>query len=193
MLVLASFPLSAATDPVLDWSGDYGKFIVYFLHLGRTSSTKKSNHGDCELLISPDGKVMMVDCGAPVQGRYVVETLEALGIENVSVVDPHDMKAVRGALKVATKDQADELSVIVFKAPCVLLHRQRKPHYFVNGDCRSCGVCATLGCPAISKDAETGIACIDAAMCIGCGQCAQYCAFSAIEQVPASSEKGGVR
>ena len=123
----------------------------------------------------------------------LVGVLEALGIENVSVVDPHDMKAVRGALKVATKDQADELSVIVFKAPCVLLHRQRKPHYFVNGDCRSCGVCATLGCPAISKDAETGIACIDAAMCIGCGQCAQYCAFSAIEQVPASSEKGGVR
>lgn len=83
MLVLASFPLSAATDPVLDRSGDYGKFIVYFLHLGRTSSTKKSNHGDCELLISPDGKVMMVDCGAPVQGRYVVETLEALGIDHI--------------------------------------------------------------------------------------------------------------
>ena len=119
--------------------------------------------------------------------------LKALGIENVSVVDPHDAKAVQSALKTATRDQADELSVIVFKAPCVLLHRQRKPHYFVNGECRSCGVCATLGCPAISKDAETGVASIDAAMCIGCGQCAQYCRFSAIEQIPDASLTGGAR
>lgn len=120
----------------------------------------------------------------------LVGVIKALGIENVSVVDPHDMKAVRGAIKVATKEQADELSVIVFKAPCVLLHRQRKPYYFVNADCRACGTCATLGCPAISKDAETGIAAIDSVQCIGCGQCAQYCAFDAIEQSP-SSEKGG--
>ena len=120
----------------------------------------------------------------------LVAVLKALGIENVSVVDPHDMKAVRGAIKVATKEQADELSVIVFKAPCVLLHRQRKPFFFVNADCRACGTCTTLGCPAISKDVETGIAGIDPVQCIGCGQCAQYCAFDAIEQSP-SSEKGG--
>ena len=101
------------------------------------------------------------------------------------------MKAVRTALKTATTEQADELSVIVFKAPCVLLHRERKPFFFVNGDCRSCGQCTSLGCPAISKDPETGVAAIDSAQCIGCGQCAQYCAFGAIEQVPASSMKGG--
>lgn len=123
----------------------------------------------------------------------LVGVLVALGIENVSLVDPHDAKAVRDALKTATKDQADELSVIVFKAPCVLLHRQRKPAFFVNANCRSCGVCTTLGCPAISKDAETGVASIDETMCIGCGQCAQYCGFSSIEQLPASSSMGGAR
>ena len=119
--------------------------------------------------------------------------VKALGVENVSVVNPHDMKAVRNALKVATKEQADDLSVIIFKAPCVLLHRQREPYYYVNADCRSCGSCTTLGCPAISKDGETGLAAIDSALCIGCGQCAQYCAFSAIEQIPASSIEGGAR
>lgn len=119
--------------------------------------------------------------------------LKALGIEHVSVVDPHDMKAVRSALKTATTTEADELSVIVFKAPCVLLHRQRNPYYYVNADCRACGICATLGCPAISKDAESGIAAIDSAMCIGCGQCAQYCNFDAIEQISASSMEGGAR
>ena len=123
----------------------------------------------------------------------LVGVLEALGIENVSVVDPHDSKAVRNALRVATRDKADELSVIVFKAPCVLLHRQRKPYYFVNGDCRACGNCTTLGCPAVSKDVATGFAAIDPSLCIGCGQCAQYCGFSAIEQIPASSVEGGTR
>lgn len=123
----------------------------------------------------------------------LVGVVKALGIENVSQVDPHDAKAVREALRIATKDQAAELSVIVFKAPCVLLHRQRKPYYFVNAGCRSCGACTTLGCPALSKDAESGLASIDSALCIGCGQCAQYCAFSAIEQIPASSVAGGAR
>lgn len=115
--------------------------------------------------------------------------LQALGIDHVSLVDPHDAKAVREALKTATKDQASELSVIVFKAPCVLLHRERKPYYFVNADCRACGVCTGLGCPAISKDMESGFASIDSMQCIGCGQCAQYCGFGAIEQMPASSAK----
>lgn len=122
----------------------------------------------------------------------LVSVLKSLGIENVSLVDPHDMKAVRNALKVATKEQADELSVIVFKAPCVLLHRERKPFYFVNGECRACGQCATLGCPAISKDVESGIAAIEPDQCIGCGQCAKYCGFSAIEQMPATM-MGGAR
>ena len=123
----------------------------------------------------------------------LVGLVSALGIQNVTVVDPHDAKAVRNALKVATKEQADDLSVIIFKAPCVLLHRERKPYFFVNGDCRSCGQCTTLGCPALSKDADTGLAAIDSAMCIGCGQCAQYCGFGAIEQIPASSMNGGAR
>ena len=122
----------------------------------------------------------------------LVSVLKALGIENVSLVDPHDMKAVREALKAATREQADELSVIVFKAPCVLLHRTRNPFYFVNGECHACGACTTLGCPAISKDPETDLAAIDSVACIGCGQCAQYCAFNAIEQIPASS-MGGAR
>lgn len=123
----------------------------------------------------------------------LVGVIKALGVENVQLVNPHDVKAVRGALKTATRDQADELSVIVFKAPCVLLHRQRQPHYFVSGNCRACGMCATLGCPAISKDAETGLASIDASLCIGCGQCSQYCGFDAIEQIPEASLKGGAR
>ncbi len=114
--------------------------------------------------------------------------LSAIGVENVSQVNPHDMKAVRQALKNATKEQADELSIIVFRAPCQLIDRIMKPYYLVNDKCRKCGICATLGCPAISRE-QSGLAVIDPMQCCGCGQCTQYCAFGAIEQ--SSSESDG--
>lgn len=106
--------------------------------------------------------------------------LAAIGVEDVRVIDPYDVKAVRSALKEAVA--FDGLSVLVFKAPCVLLDRWRKPYYYVSGDCIACGVCMTIGCPAISKDMATGNALIDASQCIGCGQCAGYCAKGALIQ-----------
>ena len=115
----------------------------------------------------------------------LIGVLTALGIEDIQLIDPMDMKAVRAAIKHATVENADKLSVMVFKSPCALLHRQRKPYYYVSADCKACGICVTLGCPAISKDLETGTAQIDAAMCIGCGQCEQYCGFKAIKQIEA--------
>lgn len=114
--------------------------------------------------------------------------VRSLGVEDVRTINPHDALAVRRALKDATS--SDELSVLVFRSPCVLLERTRKPAFEVTGDCTACGVCPTLGCPAIAKDAETGRADIDPDLCIGCGQCAQYCAFGAIVQ-PDPEAKGG--
>ncbi len=106
--------------------------------------------------------------------------IRSLGIEDVCTVDAYDMKAIRAAVKRATA--SEELSVLIFRRPCVLLERIKQPAYVVNGSCTGCGVCASLGCPAIARDAATGIASIDSAQCIGCGQCIQYCAFGAIEQ-----------
>ena len=103
--------------------------------------------------------------------------LHAIGVPDVRTVDPNDMKAVRLALREATR--SDELSVIVFRSPCVLIDRIRKPTYAVADTCTACGVCTTLGCPAIAKT-EDGHAVIDGSMCIGCGQCEQYCAFKSI-------------
>lgn len=105
--------------------------------------------------------------------------LNALGVDQVYEVDAYDMKAVRKALKQATSQ--DELDVIIFKRPCVLLDKTPKPSMAVNENCTGCGVCKTLGCPAISCDPETGISSIDPSLCISCNQCVQYCAFDAIE------------
>ena len=113
--------------------------------------------------------------------------IRALGVEDVRTVDPHDMKAVRTALKEAT-GAADALSVIVFRAPCVLLERVVKPAFEVTADCTACGICPTLGCPSIGRDGATGIASIDPSLCIGCGQCAQYCARGAIVSTDPSTK-----
>lgn len=107
--------------------------------------------------------------------------VRSLGVEDVRVIDPYDVRAVRTAVKEATKSEA--LSVLIFKRPCVLLERTSQAPYVVEPNCTGCGVCSTIGCPAIAKDVETGIASIDTDMCIGCGQCAQYCNFKAIVQM----------
>lgn len=114
--------------------------------------------------------------------------VRAIGVEDVRTIDPNDAKATRRALKEAVA--SDELSVLVFRSPCVLIDRIRKPAFEVSERCTACGVCSTLGCPAIAKDPENGHALIDATQCIGCGQCAQYCAYGAIVQ-PAA-EKGDI-
>lgn len=106
--------------------------------------------------------------------------VKALGIDDVSIVDPNDMAAVRAALKEATTNR-DRLDVVIFRSPCVLLSRVKQKPYMVTC-CTGCGVCLTLGCPSIGKDPETGLSYIEQSSCIGCGQCAQYCKFNAIVQ-----------
>jgi len=104
--------------------------------------------------------------------------VKSLGVEDVRVLDPNDVALVRENLKNACA--SDDLSVLIFKSPCVLLDKSKKPVYFVNEKCTACGVCSTLGCPAISRDPKCGLASIDASMCVGCGQCSQYCRFDAM-------------
>ena len=94
----------------------------------------------------------------------------ALGADEVETVDAQDYAAVKDALKRAT-GAADKLSVLVFRSPCRLVD--------LVDDCRACGKCVRIGCPAIGKDDE-GHATIDPAQCIGCAQCIQVCPFGCI-------------
>ncbi len=108
----------------------------------------------------------------------LVKVCKAVGVEDVRLVDSQDLKAVRAALREATK-ATDRLSVIVFKSPCRLVDRSRKPAPVIDA-CRACGTCVSIGCPALGTDGQ-GRAVIDPATCIGCNQCAQSCPFGCIK------------
>ena len=109
----------------------------------------------------------------------LVRLCEALGVDEVEQVDAQDLKEVRRALKEATA-HTDRLSVIIFKSPCRLIDRTRRPAPTIS-DCRACGTCIKIGCPALGKDAD-GRAVIDTNQCIGCDQCAQSCPFDCIKR-----------
>ena len=115
--------------------------------------------------------------GAPLD---LVALCRAMGVEDVQLVNSQDLKAVREALRAATGAK-DRLSVIVFKSPCRLIDRTRKPMPRIDA-CRGCGVCINIGCSALGKDKD-GHAVIDPSLCIGCDQCAQICPFGCIQKV----------
>ena len=107
----------------------------------------------------------------------LVALVRALGVDDVAEVDAQDAAAIRTALRAAVAN-ADQLSVIIFKSPCRLVDRTRKPAPTIK-DCRACGTCIRIGCPALGRDAS-GKAVIDTNQCIGCDQCVQSCPFGCI-------------
>ncbi len=114
----------------------------------------------------------------PTKAISLEEACKGLGIESIRVVDPYDMKTTEKVLK--EELEKDGPSVIISRRPCALLkYVKHAPALKVDADkCKSCKACMKLGCPAIVFD---GKARIDANQCVGCGVCAQACAFGAIE------------
>jgi indolepyruvate ferredoxin oxidoreductase alpha subunit len=116
--------------------------------------------------------------------------VSALGIENIKVVDPYDLKATRTAIK--EELAKDGPSVIISKRSCVLFKRAKsktqKPLQIDPEKCNGCKVCLGLGCPPISWKAiekkegskREGVSVIDENLCTGCGLCMQICKFDAI-------------
>ncbi len=112
----------------------------------------------------------------------VVALCKAMGVPNVTVVNPFDIPALEKVIKEETA--REELSVVIVKAPCALLNKKRVTvQYKANPDkCKSCGMCMKPGCPAITKTTDKKIV-INDTMCNGCGLCAQICKFGAFEKV----------
>ena len=103
------------------------------------------------------------------------ELCKACGVKDLAIVDAYDVKAVETAVKAAISSQ--EVSVIIAQRPCALLDKSAKPKVAVE-NCRDCGICMRLGCPAISKG-KNGVK-IDQIQCVGCEVCVNVCPFGAL-------------
>ncbi len=116
----------------------------------------------------------------------LVTLVRALGVTDVDVVDPYDVKAMEARFKQALT--ADTLTVLIVQRPCMLIpHEERSLSVFDPDRCRYCGACLKLGCPAITREMvvvngrERYRPVIDPQLCRGCGVCVEMCAFGALQ------------
>ena len=112
----------------------------------------------------------------------LAELCRAIGVPSVITVDAFDVELLEKTIKESVA--SDTLTVIISKAPCVLIKGQKFPNVCKadSEKCKKCGMCLKIGCPAITKN-DDGTIKIDATMCNGCGLCKNYCKFNAIETV----------
>ena len=112
----------------------------------------------------------------------LAELCRAVGVPSVIEISSFDVAGLERVVRESVA--SDVLTVIIAKAPCVLLKGQRFPNVCrVNPDaCRKCGACMKIGCPAMTRG-DDGRVRIDATMCNGCGLCTNYCKFGAIKTV----------
>ncbi len=139
------------------------------------STTGMTGHQDH----AATGKTLM---GQVVPAINIYQMCKAMGIQNVTEVDAFDTAELEKVIK--EEIAKDEVSVIIAKAPCVLLKKQ-KSHLTcrpISEKCKKCGACLRPGCPGLTKNADGTIS-IDETMCNGCGLCKGLCKFDAIEQV----------
>lgn len=109
----------------------------------------------------------------------LVTLCKAIGVKNVVVADPFDVKNFEKVVKEETEH--DEPSVIIAQRPCALLKKVKYTgKCVINDKCRKCKMCMKLGCPAISFDGESIK--IDETQCNGCGLCFNVCPFGAMEK-----------
>lgn len=68
---------------VFDTAQDSGMLSVRFLWLGPQHPDADDKPGDCMILTSPDGKVMVLDAGHPFSSEYVTSALDAMGVTRI--------------------------------------------------------------------------------------------------------------
>lgn len=104
---------------------------------------------------------------------------KAVGIDQVSIIDPFDLKQCEKVLK--EELASDEPSLVIVQRPCALLKSVKFPGPIKinNEKCKKCKMCMKLGCPAIVDRGDYLE--IDKTLCVGCGLCKNVCSFGAIE------------
>lgn len=158
-----------------------------FLHSGMPSLLNAVYNGGNITVVLMDNRITAMTghqqnpgMGYNIYGQPAFEVnfehlCEAMGA-HARTVDPMHCREMVSALKEETA--RDGVSVIVAKSPCALLNKKHAPGVTVE-NCRNCGACSTIGCPAILKGQDS--VSIDASLCVGCGLCSQLCPHHALK------------
>jgi indolepyruvate ferredoxin oxidoreductase alpha subunit len=145
-----------------------GAALIVILDNSTTAMTGAQNHPGTGITIRGDQTVNL----------DLKKLVKCLGIDWVKTVNPYEVKKTRKTIKEALAH--DGPSVIISKAPCVLLKSRivtGKPLVVDTEKCIGCKVCIGLGCPAIEFREEKSF--INSS-CAGCGVCEELCPQGAI-------------
>ena len=181
----------ATEQPVISFIGD-----STFYHAGLPALVNAIHHNHNFVVVILDNSTTAMTGHQPHPGNDIdgmgneaismdmEKVVRGLGVKHVEVVDPRNLNEAKEAVKRAL--EYDGLSVIISKAPCILLERKYKKErklYQINQEkCRKCKICITkFACPAFYFDGDDVK--INAVLCTGCGVCPQVCPFDAIEEV----------
>jgi len=111
----------------------------------------------------------------------LVKLVQALGVSRVATIDPYDLEQTERVLR--EEIAADEPSVVIATAPCVLQFKVRSDPWVVDAEaCTGCKRCLRVGCIALNmvQHGDEVKVEIDPTQCTGCSVCAQMCNFDAI-------------
>jgi len=161
-----------------------------FVHSGITGIVNAAYNRMKGLIIVLDNSTTAMTGGQnhPATGKTIRDeptkqlSLEAIckasGAENVDVIDPKNIKQLDALVRQRLADNA--LSVIIARRPCKLIDRERlQMPAFDKAKCKSCGICFSLDCPALTRTAE-GFVEINKSLCAGCYLCADLCPAEAL-------------
>jgi indolepyruvate ferredoxin oxidoreductase alpha subunit len=104
--------------------------------------------------------------------------VKAMNVDMVVKANPFNTEEALIAVKSVIDKKG--VRVIIFEAPCIVVHKGNDKCNISDEKCTGCKMCINkLGCPAIYY--ENKKAKINPTLCTGCGICKSVCKFSAIE------------
>jgi indolepyruvate ferredoxin oxidoreductase alpha subunit len=117
--------------------------------------------------------------GQPTKKLSLEQICLAAGADSVEAIHAFDAN-LRDKIKELM--EKDALSVLIVRYPCRVLNRKKEPApIFESAECKKCGACLKVDCPAIHA-AQTGNIVLEQDLCAGCNVCVSACKFGALKK-----------